>query len=151
LTSKTELETLIEPVVDGLGYELVGIEYVPQGKHSILRVFIDKPEGINVDDCSRVSRQISGVMDVEDPIHGEYNLEVSSPGLDRPLFKIQHYQQFIGERCAVRLKRLYEGRRKFKGAIVSVTEDVLTFNLGEDLTIEVPFNEIDKANLEPEF
>lgn len=151
MTSKTELEGLIQPVVDGLGYELVGIEYIPQGRHSILRVFIDKPEGIVVDDCSAVSRQISGVMDVEDPIHGEYSLEVSSPGFDRPLFKVEHYQRFIGEKCAVRLKRLYEGRRKFKGTIVSTTEDVLTFDLGGDIVIDVPFNEIDKANLEPEF
>ena len=151
MTSKTELEALIEPVVEGLGYELVGIEYMPQGRHSILRVFIDKPEGINIDDCSAVSRQISGVMDVEDPIHGEYNLEVSSPGLDRPLFKLDHYQRFIGERCAVRLKRLYEGRRKFKGTIVSIAEDVLSFDIGDDIVLEVPFKEIDKANLEPEY
>ena len=151
MTSKTELEALIEPVVDGLGYEFIGIEYNAQGKHSLLRVFIDKPEGINVDDCSAVSRQISGVMDVEDPIHGEYNLEVSSPGLDRPLFKIEHYANFVGEKCSVRLKRLYEGRRKFKGSIVSINEDILSFDIGDNEVLEVPFKEIDKANLEPEY
>jgi ribosome maturation factor RimP len=151
LTSRTELEAIIEPVVEGLGYELVGVEYIPQGRHSILRVYIDKPDGINIDDCSAVSRQISGVMDVEDPIHGEYNLEVSSPGLDRPLFKLSHYEQFIGERCSVRLKRLYQERRKFKGVIAAVGGEAVTFKLEHEVEFEVPFDEIDKANLEPEF
>jgi ribosome maturation factor RimP len=151
LASRTEIEGIIEPTVIGLGYELVGVEYLPQGKHSILRVYIDKPEGISVDDCSIVSRQISGVLDVEDPIHGEYNLEVSSPGLDRPLFTLDHYRRFSGQKCRVRLKRLYQERRKFVGVIEDVGDDAVVFRLEDDGQVNVPLSEIDKANLEPEY
>ena len=89
-TIREKLYEIITPVVEGLEYELVGIEYLPQGKHSLLRVYIDQEAGIALEDCSKVSHQISAVMDVEDPISSNYNLEVSSPGLERPLFVEEH-------------------------------------------------------------
>ena len=95
-----QLEDILQPVVEGLGYEFWGIEFRSQGHHSLLRVFIDDAEnGIGVDDCEKVSRQISGVMDVEDPIQTEYTLEVSSPGMDRPLFRLEQYEAFVGHQC----------------------------------------------------
>ncbi|HFE37119.1 MAG TPA: ribosome maturation factor RimP, partial [Gammaproteobacteria bacterium] len=101
---QSHLQSLVEPVVGSMGYEFVGVEYLSQGKHSILRVYIDQPAGITVDDCSKVSNQLSAMLDVEDPIRGEYHLEVSSPGMDRPLFTGAHFSQFIGHCCVVRMK-----------------------------------------------
>jgi len=97
------LVSLIEPIVEGLGYECVGIEYNPHPKHGLLRIFIDSPNGILVDDCSKVSHQISGVLDVEDPIQGYYQLEVSSPGTDRPFFRVQQFERFNGSTVMVSL------------------------------------------------
>ena len=114
------VQELIEPVINSLGYECVGVEYLPQGRHSLLRIYIDKEDGIGVDDCETISHQVSGVLDVEDPIKGQYNLEVSSPGLDRPLFTLEHYVRFIGETVNVRLRSALHGRRKFTGKILSV-------------------------------
>lgn len=107
------LTNLIEPVVAGLGYELLGIEYISQGRHSVLRLYIDSEQGIGLGDCEQVSRQVSGVMDVEDPLKGQYVLEVSSPGLDRPLFKAEHYVRYIGETVRIRLRRPVDNQRKF--------------------------------------
>ena len=145
----SRLEALLEPVVTGLGYELVGVEYLSQGKHSVLRLFIDQPEGISVDDCEAVSRQVSALLDVEDPIRGEYNLEVSSPGLDRPLFKAEHYQRFVGHGVRVRLKGPVEGRRKFSGTLQGVEDDTVVVMVDGE-TYRLPLNMIDKANLIPE-
>ena len=88
--------SILNPSVHALGYELLGVEYVPSGKHSVLRLYIDSEKGIGVDDCEVVSRQVSAIMDVEDPISGQYNLEVSSPGIERPLFSVSHYMRFWG-------------------------------------------------------
>lgn len=147
-----QLDDLLEPVVTSMGYEFVGLEYISQGRHSILRIYIDSVEGISVDDCADVSRQLSAVLDVEDPIANEYTLEVSSPGMDRPLFKLSHYEQFIGQEVKFRTIRpqLENGQRKFKGTIVSVDDDHINFNV-EDKTISVPFSEIDKANIIAKF
>jgi len=90
------LVNLIEPIVEGLGYECVGIEYNPHPKHGLLRIYIDSDNGILVEDCTKVSHQISGVMDVEDPILGNYHLEISSPGEDRPFFKVSQFERYIG-------------------------------------------------------
>ena len=144
------LESLLEPVVTGMEYEFVGLEYLPQGKHSILRIYIDKPEGITVDDCSLVSHQLSAVLDVEDPIKGEYSLEVSSPGLDRPLFNSRQFEQFAGQQCAVRLKSPIDGQRKFSGVIRSVENDIVILELS-DKSVSLPIDLMDKANLIPEF
>jgi len=150
MSKQSGLTALIEPVVTGMGYELVGVEYIPQGRHSVLRIYIDKPQGIDVDDCSDVSRQLSAMLDVEDPIQGEYNLEVSSPGLDRPLFSIAHFAQFKGDEVSIRLKMPVDGRRKFTGVIESVENNVVILG-GADEVIEIPYDIIDKANLVPNF
>jgi len=145
------LEDLLAPVVASLGCELWGLEYLPQGKHqSLLRIFIDKADGIGVEDCERVSRQASSVLDVEDPITSEYTLEVSSPGMDRPLFKIEQYSKCAGEQASVRLRIAYEGRRNFKGLLKGVEGDEVVLEIdGEEYLL--PFELIDKANIIPRF
>ncbi|MDH3327209.1 MAG: ribosome maturation factor RimP [Gammaproteobacteria bacterium] len=150
MSKQSGLNELIEPIVVGMDYELVGVEYLPQGKHSILRIYIDKPEGIDVDDCGEVSRQISAMLDVEDPINGEYSLEVSSPGLDRPLFSLAHFEQFIGRRANVRSKMPIDGQRKFVGVIESLNGDIVNL-VTDSKSAAIPFDLIDKANLLPEF
>jgi len=109
-----ELQALLAPVVVALGYECWGIEFSAQGRHSMLRVYIDKEGGVLVDDCAIVSRQISGVLDVEDPIAVEYTLEVSSPGMERPLFTIEQFAKYAGEQVKIKLRSPFEGRRNFQ-------------------------------------
>ena len=144
------LTQLIEPVVDGLGFELLGIEYIAQGRHSILRLYIDSEQGIGLEDCEKVSRQVSGVMDVEDPVKGQYVLEVSSPGLDRPLFKASQYARHAGQTIKLRLRRPLDGKRKFRGVLSAVDETgiLLTDDDGQETRLE--FGDIEKANLDPE-
>lgn len=145
-----KLTEMLTPPVEALGFELLGIEFVRAGKHSTLRVYIDSPNGITVDDCADVSHQVSAVLDVEDPINTEYNLEVSSPGLDRPLFKEQHYQAVIGETVSVRLRIPQGNRRNFKGEVVSVENGALLINVdGEEF--ELVIGNIEKGNLVPGF
>jgi ribosome maturation factor RimP len=143
------LAEIIAPAVTLLGYEFVGCVHIAQGRHSSLRVYIDNERGITLDDCEKASRQISAVLDVEDPIASQYSLEVSSPGLDRPLFTLAHFQRFIGQRASVRLHAPLNGRRHFTGKLCDV--------VNEDVLIEVdanvftlPFADIEKANLIPE-
>jgi len=121
--STTNLAQLIEPVVTALGYELVAIEHRRGTRSSLLRVYIDSPDGIGVEDCSRVSHQLSGVLDVKEPIVGHYTLEVSSPGLDRLLSKPQDYERFAGQMVKVRLHALLEGRRKLVGVLKGIEQD----------------------------
>ena len=139
----------IAAAVRGLGYELVGVEYLPQGRRSLLRVYIDTPEGVTVEDCERASHQISGVLDVDDPIRGEYVLEVSSPGLDRPLFTAEHFQRFTGSRVRLRLSPPLEGRRNFSGVLQGMRGDAVVV-AQEDGEVEIPFHHIDQARLVPE-
>ena len=109
-----KLRQLLQPVVEALGCELWGLELQSGGKTKLLRIYIDRAEeGVGIEDCERVSRQSSAVLDVEDAINGEYILEVSSPGMDRPLYELSQYEQFIGEDISLRLRFPYEGRRKF--------------------------------------
>ena len=150
------LQALIQPSVEALGYELVGIEHLPQGKHSLLRVYIDSENGIQIDDCEKVSHQISGVLDVEEAVQGRYNLEVSSPGLDRPLFTEEQFQKFSGQKVKLKLSvPLISGQKKVKGVILDVGEGNIVLNVDSEQfdsdQIEVPFSSIDKANLIPEF
>lgn len=143
-----QLVEMFAPTVSALGYELVGIEYISQGKHSIVRIFIDADTGVNLEDCQVVSRQISGILDVEDPIKGEYSLEVSSPGTERPLFTIAHYEQFIGKAVSLRFHGMVEKRRKLKGHIVAVEDDKITISeLGTELEFILDVNDIEKAHL----
>lgn len=145
------LTDLVESVVSPLGYELVGVEYIPQGKHSVLRVFIDSENGVVLEDCEKVSRQLGSVLDVEDPVKGQYLLEVSSPGLDRPMFKLDDYQRFSGQLVKMRLHDRQDGRGKVKGRIESVVGDEITLSLDDGEQITIGFENIDKANLVPEF
>ncbi|NVD34742.1 ribosome maturation factor RimP [Marinobacter lutaoensis] len=146
-----QLEDLLRPVVEGMGYTFWGLEFRSQGHHSLLRVFIDDAQnGITIDDCEKVSRQISGVMDVEDPIQTEYTLEVSSPGMDRPLFRLEQYQDFAGHQVQVRLRMAFEGRRKFQGVLKGVEgEDVVV--VVDDHEYLLPFDSIERANIVPVF
>ena len=98
---QSQLETIIEPIVTSLEYDLWGVEFVSQGRNSMLRIYIDRENGISLEDCEAVSRQVSAVLDVEDPIADEYTLEVSSPGLDRPLFKLEQYVALAGSMANV--------------------------------------------------
>lgn len=139
---------LLEPAVAAVGFELWGLEFFQQGRHSVLRLYIDGPEGVGVDDCARVSHQAGGVLDVEDPIAGEYTLEVSSPGWDRPLFTLPQYTRFIGSEAAVRLASPLNGRRKFKGVIQKTTDDGVEL-LVDGVAVLIPFAAIDKGNIEP--
>jgi ribosome maturation factor RimP len=141
---------LIEPIVEGLGYECVGIEYHPHPKHGILRVYIDNEQGIVVDDCSKVSHQISGVLEVENPISDDYQLEVSSPGADRPFFKIGQFERFLGHTVLVNLFMKIEGRRKITGSIEKVENGTLCLQ-EEGRIFEVPVSAISKARLVPEY
>ncbi len=151
------LQQLIEPIVSGMEFEFVGLEYLPNGSGSLLRVYIDHADGINVEHCADVSRQIGMVMDVEDPISSEYTLEVSSPGMERPLFNKKHYQQFTGQEVKLVLFRPLEvsNRKKFTGTISAVEES----ESGETLILlemdkeiyELNLVNIKKANLVAQF
>ena len=146
-----QLEDILRPVVEGLGYEFWGIEFRSHGHRSKLRVFIDDAEnGIAIDDCEKVSRQVSGVMDVEDPIQTEYTLEVSSPGMDRPLFRLEQYEAFIGHKVQIKLRMAFEGRRKFLGLIKGVEGDDVVVVV-DDHEYLLPFDSIEKANIVPVF
>ena len=147
-TKDQQISELLGTTVEALGFELWGVEYLSQGRHSLLRVYIDAEDGITVDDCARVSEQISSVLDVEEPISGEYTLEVSSPGMDRLLFRLDQYPGYVGEIVELRLRNPFEGRRKFKGVLTGIE--------GEDVVIRVddheyllPHSAIDKARIEP--
>ncbi len=177
---KQVLEELIRPIVEGLGYEFWGMEHLSQGKHSLLRIYIEslqaKPagsdisdikdvdvsedgqvndaavseSGIALEDCERVSRQVGAILDVEDPISGDYTLEVSSPGMDRILYNLSQYERYMGYVVAIKLRMPYEGRRKYNGVISGVE--------GHDVVIRVdqeeflfPIEAIEKANIIPQF
>ena len=142
---------LIEAIITGLGYEFVGAEFTGQGKSSVLLVYIDSENGILVTDCSKVSHQISGVMDVEDPISGQYRLEVSSPGLERPLYTLAHFERFKGSVVKLELRQAtLEGQRKFTGEILDVKGDIVHLHVDEE-EIEIPFSLIKKAKLVAKF
>jgi Uncharacterized protein conserved in bacteria len=151
VSSKLEqLQALLAPVVEALGYECWGLEFISQGRHSLLRVYIDRAEGILIDDCEIVSRQVSGILDVEDPISGEYTLEVSSPGMDRPLFTLEQFARYVGEQVKIKLRTPFERRRNFQGILRGVEEqDVVV--LVDDHEYLLPVDSIDKANIIPRF
>ena len=144
-----QLKELLAPVVEDLGYTLWGVQYL-QGRGAGLRLFIDHDDGINVDDCALVSHEVSGVLDVEDPIPGDYNLEVSSPGLDRPLFELSHFERYQGESVQLTLLAPVAGKRKMTATLVAVDGDTLVMELdGESL--RVPYSQVDRARLQPRF
>lgn len=143
---QSEIEEMLKPLVEDLGYELWGCEYLAQGKHSLLRIYIDKENGIGIEDCERVSKQISAFLDVEDPIPGNYSLEVSSPGIPRPLFHKEQYRRYLGHDVQVKLFKPINGSRRLSGAIVNASEEILMLKVGEE-QLDVQFSHIVKANL----
>lgn len=145
-----KLTELLRPAVEETGKSLLGVEFISAGNNSILRLFIDHENGINVDDCAEVSRQVGAVLDVEDPISSEYNLEVSSPGVDRPLFELAHFQEVIGETVNLKLSMPLNGRRKFKGPLVGIENDTLIVEV-DGIDYELVISNVDKANLVAKF
>ena len=144
-----ELAKLLEPTVERLGYELADLEVRLGSKGGLVRIFIDKPEGVDLDDCEKVSRAVSALLDVEDPVPGNYSLEVSSPGLDRKLTKVEHFQRFEGETVKVQMRFPIEGRRRFRGTLVSSDDENIVVEVdGESHSL--PLKTIDTARLVPE-
>ena len=143
-----ELLGLLEPTVERLGYELVDLEVRLGSGSGLVRVFIDKPDGVDLDDCEKVSLAVSALLDVEDPVPGNYNLEVSSPGLDRKLTKPTHFQRFAGETVKVQMRFPIEGRRRFRGTLVSSDDENIVVEVdGESHSL--PLKTIDTARLVP--
>ncbi|OCA52542.1 Ribosome maturation factor RimP [Photorhabdus namnaonensis] len=140
---------MISAPVEALGFELVGLEFI-RARVSTLRIYIDSENGITVDDCADVSHQVSAVLDVEDPISVLYNLEISSPGLERPLFTAEHYQRFIGEEVSLVLRIAMQNRRKWLGIIKTIDGEMITVTVdGKDEVFAL--SNIQKANLVPHF
>lgn len=142
-----KLQAMLEPTVTALGFELWGLEYLSQGRHSVLRLYIESESGVQVDDCARVSEQVGAFLDVEEPVSGEYVLEVSSPGVDRRLFTLKQCAAYAGEMVDVKLRRPFDGRRKFSGILRGVEEQDLVV-LVDDHEYLLPFGDIDRAQLQ---
>jgi ribosome maturation factor RimP len=144
-----ELAKLLEPTIEGLGYELSDLELKLGRRDGLLRLFIDRqPDGIGLEDCETVSRQVSALLDVEDPIPGHYRLEVSSPGLDRRLTKLAHYQRFVGAEVRVKLRFPLDGRRNYRGTLRAASEKDIEVEVdGQKHTL--PMANIESARLVP--
>lgn len=151
MASKLEqLQDMLAPVVEALGFQFWGLEFISQGRHSLLRVFIDSEKGIFIDDCETVSRQLSAVLDVDDPIATEYTLEVSSPGVDRPLFTLPQYAAFAGAQVKIRLRTPFDGKRNIQGILQGVEEEDVVVRVNDEEYL-LPLDQIDKANIVPNF
>ena len=148
VTLREKLIALIEPVLAQLGYELVELEYAAGRTNAVVRIFIDQPAGISVDDCERVSRDVAALLDVDDPIPTAYTLEVSSPGFDRVLRTPGHFERFVGERIYVELQAPRAGRKRYTGILKTVSAAGIEMEVDKQ-TVEVPFGEIAKARLAP--
>lgn len=146
-----ELSQLLEPAIADLGLELVGIEFSPNAGGSLLRVYIDESvRGVTIDDCERASREISALLDVNDPVAGRYTLEVSSPGLERPLFTQAHFERYAGEQVKVSVNLPIDGRRRFQGRIAAVDGDRVTIEQ-DGKPVEIAHANIAKARLVPDY
>lgn len=148
-TVRDKLFALLEPTIERLGYSVVDIEYLPRGRRSTLRIFIDAPSGITLDDCGRVSHQVSGLLDVEDPIPGAYELEVSSPGLDRPLRTAADFEHFAGHEVTLKTYGQVNGRRRFRGTLVGLEDGQVVLDVAGE-RIRFPRAGLDKVRLVPE-
>ncbi|HQU16388.1 MAG: ribosome maturation factor RimP [Gammaproteobacteria bacterium] len=144
-----DLQQLLEPVVGTMGYELLGVEVHPHGGGTLLRLYIDQTTGITLRDCQRVSEQVSGVLDVEEPIVGHYVLEVSSPGVDRPLFNAPQFARHAGSRVRIQVEAALDGRRKFTGRLLGMRDDQVVIE-EDGNEIGIPLEQIEKARLVPE-
>ena len=143
-----EIEQLLAPTIEAMGYEITDLELKIGGRSGLLRVFIDSPEGIGVDDCEKVSNQISGILDVEDPIPGEYSLEVSSPGLDRRLRRAADFERFAGYEVKISLVAPRDGRRRYRGRLNGIESDTVSVTV-DNVDYALPLNEIEMARLVP--
>ncbi len=140
------LKAFAQPLIEGLGFEYWGAEYL--SGEALLRVYIDSPKGISVDDCAAVSRELSVILDVEDIVANQYRLEISSPGVDRPFFSFEQYEEFIGFKVQLKLRYPFEGRRNFKGVLSLVDEEAS--ELGVVIDEEeylLPYEQIEKGRL----
>ena len=148
--SVQKLNELLQPLVEDLGYEFVGLEYNSNPKHAVLRIYIDHENGVGIEDCETVSRETAALLDVKDPIRSHYNLEVSSPGLDRPMFTAAQYRQFEGNLVQITLFAPQEGRRKFSGPILGADETGVRIEQdGAEVTLDI--GNIVKARLVPDY
>lgn len=138
-----KIESLLKPVVASLGYEWWGSEYLPKGKSALLRIYIDQQQGIKINDCEKVSREINAILDVENIIAGHYYLEVSSPGMPRPLFYPNQYSRFLGQNIELKLHQPLSGQRKFIGRILEAD--------AEQIKIEIPSHKKDEAPVQMHF
>jgi ribosome maturation factor RimP len=148
---KDQIKDVIQPTIEGMGYILWGIEFKHVGRKSFLTVYIDKDGGVSIEDCSDVSRQISSVLDVEDLISYAYDLEVSSPGLDRLFFNIEQFKQYINEKIDIELNMPMDNHRKFKGLLVAVADNIVTVKLDDDTSLDIMYPNIKKARLVPNY
>lgn len=140
------LRKRIDSLITSMGYEFVGIEWRQQDRHVVLRIYIDKPAGVTLDDCTKVSRQVGAMLDVDGSIQGRYVLELSSPGIDRPLFEIGQYRKQIGQRIKLNLRVAIQDRRNWVGVLLRVEEDQIDL-LVEGVEIKIPFYNIEKGNV----
>lgn len=141
---------LLQPEVSALGYELVGVESGQRGRRRWLRVYIDGPDGIGVEDCARVSDQLSGLLEVEQPVRGAYDLEVSSPGLDRLIFNVDQFRRFIGATVKLCLYQKQDGQRRYQGVLIAVDEAAVVIRSG-GRELAMAHEQIKTARLVPEF
>ncbi|TDN42686.1 ribosome maturation factor RimP [Haemophilus haemolyticus] len=149
-TLEQNLQEMLQGAVEDLGCELWGIECQRAGRFMTVRLFIDKEGGVTVDDCADVSRQVSAILDVEDPIADKYNLEVSSPGLDRPLFTLLQFERYIGQDISVHLRIPVMERRKWQGKLDRIENDMVTLIVDGQEQVLV-FGNIQKANVVAKF
>lgn len=150
LPLRERLIALAEPLLGQLGYELVELEYVPGRARAVVRVFIDRPQGVGIEDCERVSHELSALLDVEDPVPMGYTLEVSSPGLDRVLRTAAHFQRFVGERIWLELKVARDGRRRYTGRLAALDGQSVELDV-DGAMVRVPFEQIGRARLAPQW
>lgn len=144
------LQALLAPVVEDLGYELLGVEYLSNPKNRVVRLFIDRePDGVILEDCEAVSREVSALMDVEEPVPGQYTLEVSSPGVERPLFTAAQFARFVGETAAVQMAVPVNNRRRFKGVIIRADEASVILNV-DGQEVELVVADLARAHLAPD-
>ena len=142
-----DLTELFEPVIEAMGYELVGVEYNATRKHGTLRVYIDREQGVSLDDCAAISHQLSGILDVEEPISQAYDLEISSPGIDRPLFKLDDFERFSGQTAKIKLAVAQQGRKNFKGRLQGVVDSNRVSIEVDGEVFDLPYADIARANL----
>jgi ribosome maturation factor RimP len=136
----------VEPVIDAAGLELIDVEYQREPHGWVLRLFIDRQEGVGLDDCARISRVISDLLDVNDPVPGAYHLELSSPGLNRPLRRPEHFKKQVGQVITLRTLAPVGSRRKFKGILLAADDSQITLECGGQ-THEIQLSNVEKARL----